>query len=422
MTGWEHEERLTALWGLQSFTVAYVHFEPRDDLGGRSRTVKVIGLADRRDHHVCPDCGQHHAWGIVQELEPRRWRDCSVGDVVTYVEVCPWRVACCGGTRVECFPWEAQGHRMTRRFFERIAGLCTRLPISEVARMAHLSWDTVARVDAAAITLALGDPQELLNNLRWIGIDEVSRTGGHVYFTIVTDLISGRVVWIGDGKGRAGLAPFFETLGKKRCRKIKGVLSDLGFVAVIQHYVPQALFVLDRFHIVKWLNEALNQVRRRVFGGAPRDEVGGTLKAKKWMLLSARENLDGRYKQLLATLMTTHRVLFRAYLLKEQLRGLLHYAWQYFGALRRNLLEWCRAAGRSRIAEMKTVAKRLRPHLEKVVAGFKARVPLGLVEAINGKIVQLRRQARGFRDKDYYKLKIFQRCSIPGNPWAAVTL
>ena len=188
MTGWEHEERLIALWGLQRFSIRFVHFEERDDRQGGTRTVKVVGLEDQREHHVCPQCGQHHAWGVQQETEPRRWRDCSLGEFETDVEILPWRVTCCGGTRVECFPWEAAGHRMTSRFFERIAALCTRLPILEVAEMALLSWDTVCRVDKRAIELALGDRSELLEGLRWIGVDEVSRTGGHVYFTVVTDL------------------------------------------------------------------------------------------------------------------------------------------------------------------------------------------------------------------------------------------
>jgi transposase len=107
------------------------------------------------------------------------------------------------------------GFRMTRRFFERIAALCTRMSVLAVAEMAGLSWDTVARIDKRAIELALGDQDLDLSKLRWIGVDEVTRTGGHVYFTIVTDMLSGKVVWIGDGKGEKGLRPFLEALGPK---------------------------------------------------------------------------------------------------------------------------------------------------------------------------------------------------------------
>ena len=218
----EHSDVLAMLWGLQGSGIAYV--EIRED-GGEH--VKVVGLEDRRREHVC-SCGKRHRDAVGRETEPRRWRDCSLGDFVTYVEIEPCRLACCGGTRVEVFPWEAPGHRMTRRFFERIAALCTKMTVSAVAQASELLWDTVGRADKRAIELALGGKAPPLTGLRFIGVDEVSRTGGHVYFTIVTNLKTGRVVWIGDGKGRKGLLPFLRALGPKGRRKIRGVVSDLA--------------------------------------------------------------------------------------------------------------------------------------------------------------------------------------------------
>jgi transposase len=313
---------------------------------------------------------------------------------------------------------------MTKRFFERIAALCTKMTISAVAKASGLSWDTVGRVDKRAIELALGGTSPPLEGLRFIGVDEVSRTGGHVYFTIVTDLATGRVVWIAEGKREGALAGFFEVLGKRGCKRLRIVVSDLGggYLAAITKYARHVRHVLDRFHIVQWLNEALNALRRRVFGGAPKDEVGRELKVKKWMLLRAYERLELRHKRILGRLVQANRPLYRAYLLKEQLRGILHHSWHYLGALRRNLTDWCAAAVRSRIPEFAAVARRLRPHFEKVVAGFHCGVKLGLVEATNGKVALLRREARGFRDPEYFKLKIFQRCSLPSNPWADVAL
>lgn len=409
---------LATTWGLQGFGVAYVEVREVD-----GEQVKVIGLLDRRREHAC-SCGQRHKAGVSRETEPRRWRDSSLGDFVTFVEIEPMRLSCCGGTRVEVFPWEAPGHRMTRRFFERVAALCTRLPIQTVAKLVGLSWDTVARIDKETIELALGGKAPELGGLKFIGVDEVSRTGGHKYFTMVTDLESGRVVWVAEGKRTEALTRFFDELGKKGCKRIRIIVSDLGggYLTAIAKYVPHARHVLDRFHIVQWLNEALNALRRRVFGGAPRDEVGRALKVKKWMLLSAYENLEHRHKLLLSRLVRTNRPLYRAHLLKEQLRGVLHHRWHYLGSLTRNLTAWCTAAVRSRIPEMAAVGRRVRPHLDKVVAGFGSGVKLGLVEATNGKVALLRREAHGFRDPEYFKLKIFQRCSLPDNPWAEVAL
>jgi transposase len=314
------------------------------------------------------------------------------------------------------------GFRMTRRFFERIAALCTKLPVWSVAKMAGLSWDTVARVDKRAIELALGDRKDALKGLRWIGVDEVSRTGGHVYFTVVTNLLTGRVVWVGDGKGEKGFLPFLEALGERGRRRIRGAVSDLGYQAVLAAHLPHAVHVLDRFHIVQWVNEALNQIRRRLFSGAPKDEVGRTFKVKKWLLLSARESLRHKDKLLLAKLMELNEPLYKAYLLKEQLRGILRYPWRYLGVLRSRIREWIDTVLATDVAELARVARRLEPHVEAVVAGHQHDIKLGLVESINSKIAALRVQARGYRDPAYFKLKIFQRCSLPDNPWAQIVL
>jgi transposase len=381
-----------------------------------------MSLARRSGSHRCPDCGREHAEGLYAEAESIRFRDCSIGDLETYLEVEPMRVACCGGTRIERLRFAMPGFRMTRRFFERIAALCTRLPIAVVAQMAKLSWATVAKVDGRAIALGLGDRALDLTALRWIGVDEVSWTGGRRYFTIVTDLESGRVVWIGNGKGRRGLLPLLRALGARGRRKIRGVVSDLGYQSILARRLRHAIHVLDRFHIVQWMNEALTKLRRRLFSGAPRDELGRTFKVQKWLLLSARENLEPDDRLQLDELMELNLPLYQGYLLKEQLRGILRYPWRYFGVLRQRLHGWIVATLGSGLNEFKAVALRLATHLDAVIAGHQHDVPLGLVEAINGKIASLRRQARGYRDPEYFKLKIFQRCSLPDNPWATIVL
>jgi transposase len=419
----EPDDRLTTVWGLQGFQVERVEIEPGPTLAHPGRMVKVVHLADQRKNHRCPECGRYRP-GLFREAEPRRWRDCSLGDFVTYVELVPWRVECCGGTRVEAFTWEAEGHRMTRRFFERVAALCTKLPVQTVAQMAGLSWDTVARIDMQAILQGVGKDGPSLEGLRWIGVDEVSRTGGHVYFTIVTDLVAGRVVWVGEGKSEETLKEFFRKLGKKRCRKIQGVVSDLdrGYLNAVADAIPHATHVLDRFHIVKALNEALDKIRRRIFGGAPGEQLGRDLKVKRWLLLKAREDLAHGDKLLLRRLLDLNHPLYVAYLMKEQLRAILHHPWCYLGALRRNLTSWAESVAWSGLDELWPIADRVLIHMEKIVAGFRAPIRLGLVEGINSTITFLRRQARGFRVKDYFRWKIFQRCSLPLNPYAEIIL
>lgn len=414
----ERDDCVATYLGLQGFKMVAVDLVEH----ARRGRVKVVRVERRDGQHECPQCGRRHAKALFAEQEPIWLRDCSIGDLETYIEVRPMRIACCGATRVERLPFAAPGFRMTRRFFERIAALCTRMPVSTVAQMAKLSWATVAKVDGRAIELGLGDRSAALADLRWIGVDEVSRTGGHVYFTIVTNLKNGRVVWIGDGKGRRGLLPFLHALGHKGRRKLRGVVSDLGYRSIIVRQLPNAVHILDRFHIVKWINEALNEIRRRLFSGAPRDEVGRTLKVKKWLLLSARENLKHKDKLLLNELMELNQPLYKAYLLKEQLRAMLRHPWKYIGVFRDRLHEWILAVFDTKLKELVAVAHRIARHLDAVIAGHEHHVPLGMCEAINGKIAVLRRQARGYRDPEYFKLKILQRCSMPDNPWARIVL
>jgi transposase len=418
----EPPQDLAFYLGLQGFDVESVEVVEAPSLWKPARRIKVVHVRRCSGLHYCSECGKGHRQGLFEEFEPIRFRDCSIGDFETYLEVQAMRVGCCGGTRVERMPFAMEGFRMTRRFFERVAALCTRLPIQSVAGMANLSWDTVARVDKRAIKLALGEEGPDLRRLRWIGVDEVSRTGGHVYFTIVTDLQCGRVVWIGDGKGEKGLQPFLDLLGRKGRRKLRGVVSDLGYKGVIETYLPKATWILDRFHIIQWVNEALSQLRRRLFSGAPTDELGRTLKVKKWLLLTARERLRHKDKLELGRLMVLNEPLYQGYLLKEQLRGILQHPWQYFGALLKRLQEWVAMARSTETPELVRVAKRLEPHLQAVVAGHRHHVKMGLVESVNSKIAALRVQARGYRDPEYFKLKIFQRCSLPDNPWAQVVL
>jgi len=417
----EHDDVVVYL-GLQGFIVESVSIERAATPLEPGRRIKVVRIVHAGAWHVCPDCGKRHQRGLFSEFVPVRFRDCSIGDFETYIEIRAMRVACCGGTRVERLPFTMDGFRMTQRFFGRVAALCTRLAIRPVAEMAKLSWDTVARVDKRAIELALEEPEDRLRGLRWIGVDEVSRTGGHVYFTIVTNLETGKVIWIGDGKGEKGMLPFLRALGTKRCRRIRGVVSDLGYQAVVAAHLPKAVHVLDRFHIVQWVNEALNQLRRRLFSGAPKQRLGRTLKVKKWLLLSARERLRHKDKLLLSRLMNLNQPLYKAYLLKEQLRAVLQYPWRYLGAFRRRLDEWLDAASSAGLDELAAVARRLAPHIEAVVAGHKHQIKLGLVEAINSKIAALRVQARGYRSPEYFKLKIFQRCGLETNPWASIVL
>lgn len=409
---------LSRYLGYQGFAVDDVRIEQGE---GGSRC-KILTLRDRRKTSVCPRCKKRRPKAF-QEAEPIRLRETSIGDFVTWLEIRPFRIRCCHGAFVERLPFRAGGHRMSVRFFERIAALTHVMPVEEVARIFGL-WDTVARVDMEATELALGGREPSIpDRLREIGIDEVSRTGGHVYFTVVTNLKTRRVIFLGDGKGEKGLLPFLDKIGPKGLRRIRVVVADLGYQNAIEKHFPRARYVLDRFHIVKWLNEALDKIRRRLFGGGPSDDTGRHFKVKKWLLLSGHENLEPRHQRELARLLQLNRPLYKAYLLKEQLREILHHPWQNLEALAKSLRRWCRHMSWSGERELLPVARRIRGSIDRIVARYEfPHLPMGLVEATNGIIAHLRRQARGYRKPEYFKLKIFQRCSLEHDPWRETIL
>jgi transposase len=419
----EPRDSLSVYLGYQGFAVVRVRFEKGRGRRGGERKIKILEVRDQRKTHVCPRCGQRRK-GAFQDSEPIRLRECSIGDFPTYLEIRPWRVRCCEGTPVEALPLRAGRRHMTVRFFERVAALARVLPVQEVARMADLSWDTVGSVDKESTRLALGGPRPWIpKKLKAIGIDEVSRTGGRVYFTIVTDLTTGRVLHVGQSKGEAGVRPFVERLGRKRARKIRVVVGDLGYRRAIEKFFPLATYLLDRFHVVQWLNEALTKLRRRLFGGAPSTTTGRTLKVKKWLLLSGKENLDLEHKHELSRLLKMNRPLLKAYLLKEEFREILSHSWKYLGALRKRLRRWCNMMSWSQVPELKKVGRLIRESMERIVTRYEhPDIPMGLVEATNGIIANLRRQARGYRDLEYFKLKIYQRCSLENDPWRGIVL
>lgn len=408
-------------FGLQGFGVTGVEIRERF-ARGRLHRVKVVTLEDQRAAHECRFCRRRFREGAFQESEPLLLRDSSLGDFETYVEVFPWRVRCCGKTARERIPFKASGHRMTVRFFQRLAALCTRLPVWEVAQMAGLSWDTVRRVDAKAIEFALGGKEPSLEGLRYLGVDEVARRRGHVYFTIFTDLESGVVVHVADGRGRRPVEDFLDRLDKRQRRRIRVTASDLGYKALLEEAFPRAEHVLDRFHIVQWINDALTKLRRRIFGGGPRSSAGRTFKAKKWMLLSAREGLEDQHRRELDRLMKLNRPLYKAYLLKEEFRAILGYPWKCLRRLALRLRAWTRQASWSQLPEFLKLGRKLREYIPAVVSGFRHRVKIGRIEQVNATIKKLRTTAHGYSKPEYFKLKIYQRCSLETNPWRAIIL
>jgi len=406
--------------GLQGFRVSGI--ELREKPGSPGEKIRVVTLDDQRDEHQCWHCKRYTSDHFYRESEPILVRDCSMGDYETFLEIYPHRVQCCGHSSRERLPFQMEGFRMTRRFFFRVGAFCHHLAVAVVAKMARLAWDTVARIDKAVIELGLGGKEPSIEGLRHLGVDEVSRTGGRIFFTVFTDLETGHVVHIADGRGKQAVKSFTDRLTKRDMKRIKVTASDMGYFSLLQKAFPRAQHVLDRFHIVKLANDRLNEVRRRIFGGAPKDPEGKQFKNGKWLLQTGGENIKGKDKGRLAQLLELNRPIYRAYILKEELRAILNYSWKAMWALRRRLRGWFNSAGWSQLPEFKSLGKLLRGYAEAIVAGFETDARMGVIEGTNRKIVKLRVTAHGYRMKEYFKLKIYQRCNLQDSPYAEVIL
>jgi transposase len=337
-----------------------------------------------------------------------RARDLSAAGYRIYVEFERWRVNCpvCRAVRVEQLDWLAHNPRFTQRFAMHVGGLCREMTNKAVAEAERIHESTVKDLDKIymrkQIALA-GAPAP-----RAIGVDEISIRKGHDYRIVVSDLDLGRPIWVG-GKGRteADFDMFFAELGPKKTAKIELAAMDMwkAFRNSLNKNAPQARVIFDKFHIIRHLGDALDEVRRaeyRRLAGKDRTFIKG----QRYTLLTNSENLslDGRAS--LRKLLKANKRLNTAYLLKESFGQLWSYqseAWaRTFFERWRDGLKW------QRLKPYEKFAKMIDRHWDGIASYCRPenKISLGLVEGLNNKIRVLQRRAYGYRDEEYLKLKI----------------
>jgi transposase len=304
---------------------------------------------------------------------------------------------------VASVPWARHNAGHTYAFDDQAAWLVRYASRSTVRTLLRVAWRTagviVARV-MADIDAVAGDR---LAGVRRIGIDEVSYKRGHKYLTVVVDHDSRRVLWIGAGRSKAVLAGFFTLLGPQRCAQIALVSADAAdwiYNAVAEH-CPNAKLCLDPFHVVAWATEALDDIRRQVWNDARRSgqkALAAGLKDSRYALWKNPQDLTGNQQAKLSWIVATNRPLYRAYLLKEQLRQVFAAG----GEERAELLdEWLTWAAHSRLRPFTELARKIRTYYrDEIVNTLTYRLSNGLIESTNTKIRLLTRIAYGFHDVD----------------------
>lgn len=315
----------------------------------------------------------------------------------------------CGSIRQSHLAFAEPKKHYTRSLERFVIDLCRVASIQDVAELTGLGWDTVKEIHKRHLRRKYKSFN--LKNVCYLAIDEVYLGKKRKYITIVLDLRTGRVIHMGRGKGKDALKGFWKRLRRSKA-KIQAVATDMasGYIAAVLEYLPKADLVLDHFHLVKWLNEKLSLLRRQLYREATKMEKA-VLKGSRWLLVKAPEHLKSHRdpkkdeRRRLQAALELNQPLAIAYYMKERLRLLFQCTNRDRAAT--ELKAWIQEASSSGIRILKEAARKLSVWKPFILNWHKHRISTGKLEVINGKIGTLQRNAYGYRDDEYLKLRIF---------------
>jgi transposase len=357
-----------------------------------------------REKLRCSQCGSQEVW--AQGGVERSFRTLPIGSKPTLIDLKVPRVLCfgCGSVRQVKIPFAEPKKHYTHSLERYVLELSKHMTIQDVADHLLLSWDTVKDIQAKHLKRRFGKPK--LHKLKQIAIDEINVGKGHRYLTIVLNLLTGAVVFVGDGKGVDSLKPFWKRLRRSHA-KIEAVATDMSkaYIRAVRENIKRAVHVFDHFHVIKLFNEKLSALRRELFRELTA-KGQRLLKGIRWLLLKNPENLDPTKKepQRLERALKMNEPLAVAYYLKEDLRQIWLQPTKHLARLA--LEEWLACARASGIRILEQFADTLETHQEGVLNYYDYRISTGPLEGTNTKIKLMQRQAYGFRDHEFFKLKI----------------
>jgi transposase len=370
----------------------------------------VVFTVEQPEHSLCCSaCGEKRV--IRRGSTLRRFRAVPIGRKPVFVEMCVARLLClaCGLVRQVRVGFAELRRRHTRSF-ERYALQLSRLTtIQDAALHLGVSWDVVKDIQKRYLLRHFSKPK--LKKLRRIAIDEISVGKGQKYLTVVLDLKSGVVVFVGDGKGGDALEPFWKRLKRAKAKakvQIEAVAIDMSvaYVCAVQKHLPEAAIVFDHFHVIKLFNEKLSDLRRQLYNHLTDEGEKRILKGTRWLLLKNPQNLkaDKNEPDRLRQALEINQPLAMAYYLKEDLRQV----WMQPSkeAAEAFLCDWIYRAGTSKVPILAKFARTLAIYRTGILAWYDYPISTGPLEGTNNKIKTMKRQAYGFRDMEFFKLKI----------------
>jgi transposase len=366
---------------------------------GKTRPALEVRLHARKNGRaVCSGCGRPRPG--YDSLPERRFEFVPLWGMAVWFVYALRRVNCprCGVT-AERVPWARGKCHLTLSYRWFLAQWAKRLAWDEVACIFHTTWRSV--YESVKHAVFWGIAHRDLDHIEAIGVDEIQWRRGHHYLTLVYQIEDGmkRLLWVAQERTEQSLRGFFQFLSAEARLSIRFVCSDMWqpYLNVIGEQVKQVVHVLDRFHIMKKMNEGIDAVRRAEAARLQRDGYEPVLKHSRWCLLKRRENLTEKQTVKLAELLRYNLQSVRSYLLREDFQRFWQYTSPTWAA--KFLDQWCARTLRSRIEPMKKVARSLREHRDLILNWFRARgtVSAGAVEGLNNKAKLTTRKAYGFR-------------------------
>lgn len=384
-------------WG----TRGYSHVRTRFEQG-----CTIFAMEQNPEGFCCSACGCRTVVraGVVQ----RRFRSLPIGQRTVFIELIIQRLWCpdCGKTRQAAVAFADPRLTYTHAFERYVLELSRHMTIKDVARHLEVGWDVVKDIQKRHLLAHFARPK--LKHLRHLAIDEISIGHGHRYLTVVLDLESGAVVFVGDGKGADALLPFWTRLKASHAR-IRAVATDMSpaYIQAVREHLPKATLVFDHFHVIKLFNEKLSDLRRAVQREAEGPLQKKVLKGTRWLLLKNPQNLDPKRneRKRLEEALALNKPLATAYYMKEDLRQI----WSHVTKpqAERFLDDWIARAQVSGIGMLQKFAVTLATHRHGILAWYDHPISTGPLEGTNTKIRVMQRQAYGFRDAEFFRLKIY---------------
>lgn len=288
------------------------------------------------------------------------------------------------------------------------------MTLRDVAELTALNWDTVKDIVKRRLRRDYGRID--LNRVRYLSIDEIYVGKQRGYYTLVMDIESGRILWVSQGRGKAGLQGFWPRLRRSRAR-IRAVAMDMSgaYWAAVAEALPGVALVFDKFHIIQLMNKRLDGLRRELVREAE-GALKMVIKGTRYLLLTRAANLKEDQLPKLERALKLNEPLSQAWYLKEELSLL----WEQssYAKMNRFLTQWCEQANETGVRQLQKMAKTLQVHRKGILNWWQHPINNGRMEGTNNKIKTLNRQAYGYRDEEFFILRLLglheSRYTLPG--------